>query len=204
MCRGGESYDSNVESAALISFASFMNESLKFLRVEKRPNWSRVLKDGDDEELIELARELNGERCEGVYYVYALLPDDNKWEERTVNGVVVQFGRDVATRLYRVETNDPLEIVRACNVGGHGNISYGIDPKAVWEQLAAIHSKNPIRPFFADEAGFQCEFDQPITDEFAAVLDQTITEGVEAYAEEDDGGIGEWVRRDGYLRLWWD
>lgn len=127
------------------------------------------------------AQKLNETREPGVYYVCALLHDET------------------ALQLYRVATNDPLVIVRECHVGEHGT-----DPDVVENMLRKIHAWNPIIPHVADPATFECAFEKPITPQFAAFLDDTVIEGLEAYAEEDDGGVGELVRRDGCLRLWWD
>jgi hypothetical protein len=59
-------------------------------------------------------------------------------------------------------------------------------------------------PFFADKAGLSCEFEKPITDAFGAFSSENLTGGFEAYADEEEGDFGDWVRRDGFLRLWWD
>jgi hypothetical protein len=151
-----------------------------------------------------MARRLNRTRDKRIYYVFGFLPDDNEFESREIDSVAVQIFPDARPRLYRIETSDPIAIARACEVGRHGELSYGTSPENLWEELGLIHAQNPIVPFFADEAGFQFEFENPVIDEFAAFLSRTLTDGFEAYAGEDDGDLGDFVRRDGYLRLWWD
>ena len=105
--------------------------------------------------------------------------------------------------MYRIESDDPLEIIKAFDVGSHAIDSYGIDalPK-VLEEMAQAHASNPIVPFFADPAGLKCTFERPLTDEFVDFLESNVTEGCEAYA--DEGYLGPTVLREKCLRLWWD
>jgi hypothetical protein len=159
--------------------------SPKFILIEDKPGWSRANVDGDSDSIEELAKTLNAKRPAHTYFVCGLLPDDAQH------------------LLYRVETNDPLGIVSAFQVGTHAELSYGEDAHpAVLEQIALVHARNPIVPFFADSAGLKCTFEQPLRKDFAEFLDSTIREGVEVYANE--GYIAPVVMREGFLHLWWD
>ena len=132
-----------------------------------------------------LARSLNEERSAHTYFVCGARPGDGPH------------------RLYRVETRDPLDIVRAFQVGTHAALSYGVDAHpTVLKEMAMVHARNPVVPFFADAAGLKCTFEQPVREDFAEFLESAISEGVEAYAEE--GYIAPLVLREGMLRLWWD
>jgi hypothetical protein len=157
----------------------------RFTAVPDQPGWSRADVDGDSYALEEVARKLNEQRPTDTYFVCGALPCDDFHS------------------LYRVETRDPLDIVRAFQVGTHAELSYGEDAHpAVLDQMAAVHARNPIVPFFADAAGFKCTFERPVGKEFAEFLDSAICEGAEAYA--DEGYVGPVVMREGILRLWWD
>ena len=161
----------------------------QFIALPSPSGWSRSDIEGDAEMLEEIAREMNEDREAGMYFVCALLPDEDKEHH-----------------LYRVETDNPLEILESCEVGSHGAESYGdsLIPSKVLDQLIVVHARNPIVPFFADPAGFKCGFEKPLSEEFAAFLDEAIFEGVEAYADEEEGLVSVAVLREGCLRLWWD
>lgn len=172
------------------------------------PNWSRALVEDDDAALAEMARRLNRTRRKGEYFVCGFLKGDVEREVRQLASIpheVFQIEWQHGHQLFRIETNDPIEIIRAFDVGRQGENSYGSDPETVWQELAMIHAQNPIVPYFADEAALECEFEQPISDDFAVFLNATLTQGLEEYgAEEESGDLADWVKRDGYLRLWWD
>lgn len=70
-----------------------------FTPIEGKPGWSRAVVPGDCFAIEELAKTLDTERRDNIYFVCGLLPNDEQ-----------HF-------LYRVETHDPLEIVRAFEVG---------------------------------------------------------------------------------------
>ena len=159
--------------------------SPEFIPIGDKPGWSRADVAGDSHAVEELAKTLNAKRPAHTYFVCGFLPDDAQ-----------HF-------LYCVETRDPLDIVRAFQVGTHAELSYGEDAHpAVLGQMALVHARNPILPFFADAAGLKCTFEQPLREDFAEFLDSTITEGVDVYAEE--GYIGPVVMRERLLHLWWD
>lgn len=159
--------------------------SPEFIAIEDKPGWSRAEVVGDSYAIEETAKTLNAKRPAHTYFVCGRLSDESQHV------------------LYRVETRDPLTIISAFQVGTHAELSYGADAHpAVMEQMASVHARNPIVPFFADAAGFKCMFEQPLQKDFAEFLDSTITEGVEIYA--DEGCIGPVVMREGFLHLWWD
>ena len=163
----------------------FAMHSLNYTSIKEKPGWGRAEIAGDSCTVEELAIMLNSTRPARTYFVCGLLPDDSRYY------------------LYRIETLDPLDIVRAFQVGTHAEISYGVDAHpAVLEQMALVHTRNPIVPFFADSAGLRCTFERPVCEDFADFLDATIMEGFEAYEEE--GCIGKVVMREGFLHLWWD
>jgi hypothetical protein len=83
--------------------------------------------------------------------------------------------------LFRIQTNDPIEIIRAFDVGRHGEESYGSDPAQLWKELALVHARNPIVPYLADDACLEFEFEQPISKEFGTFLNETLTDGLEEY-----------------------
>ena len=156
-----------------------------FSPVRCRPGWSRADAAGDGDALEELAKTLNDTRPADTYFVCGLLPDDTQ------------------LHLYRIETRDPLDIIKACEVGTQAALSYGKDAHpTVLKEMALVQARNPIVPFFADLAGFKCTFEQPVSEEFAEFLDSVITEGSEAYA--DEGYIAPVVMRTKFLQLWWD
>jgi hypothetical protein len=159
-----------------------------FIQLNNKPGWSRAPERVDDPcALEEIAKDFNRKRGPHTYHVCGLLTGDSQhW-------------------LYRVETGDPIEIVRTFEVGTHAEISYGESalPK-VLQQMMLVHARNPIVPFFADPAGLKCTFEQPLSAEFADFLESVINEGVEAYADEEEGYVGPAVLREGILRLWWD
>jgi hypothetical protein len=157
----------------------------KFTPVRDRPGWSRSETGGQSDAIEEVAKTLNGSRPPHTYFVCGCLPDD------------------AGHRLYQIETPDPLEIIQAFEVGARAELSYGENVlPAVLEQMAAVHSHNPIVPFFADAAGLKCTFEEPITEEFGDFLDSMISEGGEIY--EDEGSIGVVVQETKFLHLWWD
>jgi hypothetical protein len=156
-----------------------------FVLMKDRPGWSRAALDEEWDVLEGLAKTLNDTRPSQTYFICGALPDDTRHV------------------LYRIETDDPLEIIKACEVGSHAEASYGENAlPVVLGEMAKVHARNPIIPFFADAAGLKCTFEQQLTDEFADFLESTITEGCEAYA--DDGYIAPAVMRDKFLQLWWD
>lgn len=159
-----------------------------FTAINERPGWSRASNVSDDWDVIEeMAKTLNSTRPARTYFVCGRLQGDSQ-----------HF-------LYRVEIGDPIEIIKAFQVGTHAAESYGEDAHpAVLEQMTQVHARNPIVPFFADPAGLKCTFEKPLSQDFAKFLDSVITEGVEAYADEDEGYIAPVVMREGLLRLWWD
>jgi hypothetical protein len=157
----------------------------KFTAVEDKPGWSRADIVVDSYAAQEMARTLNAKRPAHTCFVCGALPDDGPHS------------------LYRIETRDPLDITRDFQVGTHAELSYGEDAHpAGLEQMAMVHARKPIVPFFADDAGLKCTFEQPLREDFAEYLESVITEGVEAYA--DEGYIAPVVMREGVLRLWWD
>lgn len=159
--------------------------SLSFTSIKTKPSWSRAEIAGDSCAAEELAITLNSTRPARTYFVCGLLPDDSRYH------------------MYRIETLDPLDIVRDFQVGTHAEISYGVDAHpAVLEQMALVHARNPIVPFLADSAGLKCTFERQVCEDFADFLDATIMEGFEAY--EEAGCIGIVVMSEGFLHLWWD
>lgn len=157
----------------------------KFHSIEDRPGWQRADGCGDSEAVEELAMRLNASRPAHTYFVCGFLPDDSQH------------------MLYRIETRDPLDIVREFEVGSHAELSYGENAlPTVLEEMTLVHARNPIVPFFADAAGLKCTFERLLTEEFGEFLDSTITEGIEVYG--DAGCIGPVVMEEGFLHLWWD
>jgi len=158
--------------------------SPKFVALKDKPGWARSELAEDRHAIEDRAKSLNLNRPPGTYFVCGHLADDNRHH------------------LYRIETGDALEIVRAFRVGTHAASYVPGANSEVIEELALVHSRNPIVPFFADVAGLKCTFERPIEREFADFLDDVIAGGIEAYA--DEGCIAPIVMRDGYLQLWWD
>jgi hypothetical protein len=159
----------------------------KFTPIKGNPGWSYSDADGDSYAVEEFAKTLNMRRPDHTYFVCGMLPDDTR------HG------------LYRIETRDTIEIIRAFQVGTHAEISYGVDEHpAVLEQMTKVHAYNPIVPFFADCAGLKCTFERTLTQEFGDFLESTITVGDEIYGASDEGVLGPVVVREGFLHLWWD
>ena len=157
----------------------------EFETIEGQPGWFRAKGGSDVYEIEELARRLNSSRPPHTYFVCGFLSDDQQH------------------MLYRIETRNPLDILREFEVGSHAELSYGENAlPMVLEQMALLHSQNAIVPYFADAAGLKCTFEGPLTEEFAEFLDSTISEGVEIYA--DAGHVGPVVIREKFLHLWWD
>jgi hypothetical protein len=164
-----------------------------FSPIADRPGWFVSDTNGDYDSFMELAKRLNEARPPHTYFVCGMLP----------------YAR--SPKLYRITTHDPLDVIREFEVGSHAEMSYGENANpAVLEQMALVHARNPIVPFFADSAGFKCTFEKPLTVEFGEFLDETIEEGAEAYLSGYEGYeevgwlIGPLVIRDGFLHLWWD
>lgn len=154
----------------------------QFEQVHGRPGWFKAAGAGEQTAMV-----MNQTRTPNTYFVFGWLRDDAE------------------PALFRIETNNPLEIIHAFEVGARAAETYGVDVrKAVLEQIAVVHAQNPIVPFFADEAGLKCTFEGPLTSEFAEFLNEAIVEGAEAYVDEEEMDIGTAVLRDGFLQLWWD
>jgi len=156
----------------------------EFEPIKGKPGWHRANVGSNVQAVEEMAGRLSESRPPHTYFVCGFLPDDTQYA------------------LYRIETRDPLVIVQDFEVGSHAPYSKEDVPTTVLAQLALVHASNPIVPFFADSAGLKCTFERPLTEEFAELLDSTITEGVEIYA--DEGYIGPVVMREKILHLWWD
>jgi hypothetical protein len=176
--------------------------------MHNKPGWSRADVSGDTEELIEIASTLNKTRPRNVYFVVGFFSyfvdaelSDQIPAQVGDNAYLLSDGGGPA--LYRIETEFPLQIIEAFGISSHSP-SGGVD--ALIEQMAAIHKRNPIVPFYADDATLQCTFERPLTKDFCDFLDEVVVEGVESYAQEDDwdGTIGSIVMNEGCLRLWWD
>jgi hypothetical protein len=157
----------------------------KFSPVPDKPGWHRANLGNDSSKIETMAKERNQSRPAHTYYVCGLRNDDSPHA------------------LYRIETADPLEIVKGFKVGSHCDYIPNIESK-VLRELAKVHERNPLIPYFADAAGFKCTFEQALTADFAQLLDSTITEGLEIYSESDEGEFGSIVIKEGFLHLWWD
>ena len=158
---------------------------LEFSVVNAERAWYRASAGNDYLKVEEMAKELNRSRPTNTYFVCGLRQDDS------------------THMLYRIETSDPLEIVREFEVGSHCDYIPDIGSK-VLQELAVVHERNPLVPFFADAAGFKCTFEIPLDDDFAEFLDSSVGEGLEIYAQSDDGEFGSVVLKSGFLHLWWD
>jgi hypothetical protein len=167
---------------------------LAFEAIEGRPGWYRADRGCDSlnivelSKLIELTKRLNESRPAHTYFVCGSLADDR--------GYI----------LYRIETHNPLDVVRGFEVGSHQGSDDVV--ATVLEEMALVHAQNPIVPFFADSAGLKCTFDLALTEQFGEFLDTALTEGLEIMVEDawenDEDGIGQGVRRTKCLELWWD
>src|SRR5262249_54462380 len=129
---------------------SQVKTDLKFTPVGGKPGWEVAEINGDWEELSEHAKTLNKTRPAQTYFVCGCLPQDSP------------------PHLYRIQTSSPLEIIEAFQVGNHDLEAL----PAVLDQMAEVHARNPIIPFFADDAGLQCTFENPLTNDFCAFLDE--------------------------------
>ena len=181
--------ESGVETTAPLALPS-----LAFEAVEGRSGWYRAegicdsLNIVDSQKMVDLAKRLNESRPAQTYFVCGSLNDDR--------GLI----------LYRIETRNPLDIVREFEVGLHQGSTDVV--AMVLEEMAQIHARNPIVPYFADAAGLKCTFELPLTKQFGKFLDATLTEGLEIMVEiaweNDEDEIGPIVRRTKCLELWWD
>jgi hypothetical protein len=157
----------------------------EFRPVNGKPGWYRANVGSDYLKVEAMAKELNRSRLAHTYFVCGLREEDSPH------------------MLYRVETSNPLEIVKEFKVGSHCDYIPDIGTK-VLQELAMVHGRNPLIPYFADPAAFKCAFEHALTDDFAEFLDATVNEGLEIYAGADGGEFGSVVVKDGFLHLWWD
>jgi len=159
---------------------------MEFTRLDSLPGWERAIDYDIEAHRYKDPRSLFPNRTEGVYYVHAA-PSDLPYD------------------LYRVTTSTPVSIAEICGVGSIAMVSVGRDlTDKVLEELGKLHRRYPLDPFFADIAGFKCGFIGELDADFPGFIDQTITEGLEAYYSDGDVPIGNRVKADGFLDLWWD
>ena len=145
------------------------------------PQWFVADRDFVVDEMQDMARNWN--RLPGDYFAICGATDG-----------------DARHRFYLVPRSDPLEIARAFGVGCES-----VSPETVassLQELATLHAKNALLPFYVDGVGFKCELSEPITDEVSELLIQTLVSGIDAMQDEN-GEILPSIRQRGYIELRW-
>lgn len=70
-------------------------------------------------------------------------------------------------------------------------------------ELAKLNKRNPVVPFFADCAGYCCQFTQPLDDKVAAIIEDKFAVWGDPMFD-DQGCVVPFIKKHGFMNLFWD
>jgi|SRR5882724_7382404 len=100
--------------------------------------------------------------------------------------------------VYLVPQKGIKYVIGSFDVGSHGQDS----PESAYDEVREADAKNPLIPYFADEAGIKAKFSKPVSEDLIALLLDSMS-SVEAMMEDDDDVEG-YIRKNNGIHLWWD
>jgi hypothetical protein len=157
-------------------------KSTAFSPVEAPKGWYATADSQSDAyPLIERALALQGEALAKGYYCICGLMEDGGY------------------RLYLAPAIGVKSILEPFQIGAHG----GDAIESVFAQISDADIMNPLIPYFADPAGLKAKFSKPITNQLIELLEETVLDA-EIMMDDEDGTIGEFVRTNKEIQLWWD
>ncbi len=101
--------------------------------------------------------------------------------------------------MFLVPANGVRYVIEKFGVGSHA----GSEPASVYEEIAAADAKNPMVPFFADEAGLKARFSKPVTKALLAILEDSLY-SVEAMMDDGYKSVDDYIQKNQGVHLWWD
>lgn len=168
---------------------------ITFEPFENRPNWfvcadARYL--GATKSSHDLATSLIPVAREADCQVFCGMLPDGDFDEH---------------RLFAVRGIHPCDLIPEFRVGSHNAGSRPAEDAEVQEtlnQMRAIFSIRPFRPYHIDCAGYHCVFDGQITKSEARKVEQLLRVGLEWYAQSEVDELWPTIECENELHLWWD